>query len=197
MNINDKLINLIATKANETEIECRFLKKGLGIYKLFGAIPIMKFREKEPIWGANVGRIDYSILHFHLKGEPCCHNYYPLCKYLRGLRSINGSNGSDGPTVLDPNLRDLACEVYRRASVKLVTYPDVWYNDYDIQLYGTVPENSLRCEYTVRLIPDIVKAMMNEVCDELEYMPPNNLLLLGGTKYQQGKQSFELNHLMK
>lgn len=93
-----------------TEIECQFLKRGLEIYKLF------LFCEKEPIWGSY--RTFHEPLHLH--------HYYPLCKYLRGLRSING------PTVLDPNLSDLACEFYLNVSVEIVTYPDVWYSDYDI-----------------------------------------------------------------
>lgn len=213
MNINDRLIKLITSKEsvgrsesagrsesiNEEE-DRRFLKRGMEIYELFGVIPIMKICKLVIIRGENRSSCDPYNLHLHYDEEKCYHDNRAVCKYLHDLYRINGGGGdgggdgdSDSHTVLDQRLQDLASEVYcdwkninLGVSIELVTYPDTWYEDYDKHIFYN------HCVYIVLLIPNKVKMLINKVCEELEYLPPNHLLPLGGIKYQQGKASFEL-----
>jgi hypothetical protein len=195
MNINDRLIKLITNKnenenENESEEVCRFLKRGMKIYELFGVIPIMKINKPVPRWRSNRSSCDPYDLHLHYSGVPCYHVNNAICTYQSDLCRINGTNV---PTDLDSRLEDLVKEIYcgwqndrLNVSIQLVTYPDVWYEDYD----KTIPLSF--CDYIVRLIPNNIKVLMIKVCEELEYLPPNDLLPLGGINYQQGKESFDL-----
>lgn len=197
MNINDRLIKLITNKnenerknENESEEVCRFLKRGMEIYELFGVIPIMKINNPAPGWRSHRSSCDPYDLHLHYIGVPCYHDNYAICQYQSDLCRINST---DVPTNLDSRLENLVREIFcgwqnvrLNVGIQLVTYPDAWYEDYD----KSIP---LRfCDYIVRLIPNNIKVLMNKVCEELEYLPPNDLLLLGGIKYQQGKESFDL-----
>ena len=150
----------------------------MNIYELFGVIPIMKILKPVTRWGSNMSHYSGDFhLHFIDKNDKCYHKDAPICRYLCDISRINGTD--DGSGKLDSRIEDLVWYVYSdwrayRYNVSIINLLLILMHGMRITIvhYG--------CDYIVRLIPNKIKMLMNAICEELEYLPPNYLLSLGG-----------------
>lgn len=185
--LTDRLIGLINTGTGTgtgTEMD-KVLLRDLKIYKLFGVVPIIRHQRFERYGRGS--RIDTVYLHFGVR----CPNDNRITSdmYTDDLYHIHGQI-----LPLDPQSGDLVESIYRGERgdgdqrIYVVTYPD------DPPEGDIIPATQHpRYIYIIRLVPNHIRALMREVCDELTYSPPIRLLPLGGIQYQQGKNSFESN----
>lgn len=186
--MNNLLIKLIngedsiqLSKDCDTTYKNNVLLKGLLIYKLFGVVPLIIHRE----WsnGHSWSRIDTVYIHF---GKLCPNDSEVTSHmYTDDLYQIHGE-------VYPINLQD-------KPLISAI-YGDRERGDGDQRIYVTTCYDAIspndggsgddvpfpRYIYIIRLIPNQIKALMSEVCDQILYMPPNYMMVSGGIEYQKG-----------